>query len=316
MPQPSRPVTASFSGPQPLSAVDVSDLLNVNLSLGLPDTARNNESECAICQQQCQDTDILLQHQPCLHCFHASDDCSLRWIRENLTCPMCRSPIRRTDRSELVSGEKEWQAYWNKRATQQDQDRPGYAEQEQFQRSIFVARAREHIDRSTAERLLKEMVQNVEWQFTQNLDSMFETQARCYKNLTNFEVFFREYFRSGRPLERYHQQLEASLGPIRTSIEIDFKKGISKLKDEHVQHRLLINEVYDNAIVHAEQNFRDSVDAACQVLVQARSRQADAHRWEADPPVPKPIRKDYRALSGGVRGVSGHCPEVQSEWRS
>lgn len=54
------------------------------------------KTECSICIDDLNEGD-LAAHLPCKHWFH--EECVVAWLREHNTCPICRSPIEKNDRT-------------------------------------------------------------------------------------------------------------------------------------------------------------------------------------------------------------------------
>lgn len=48
------------------------------------------EDKCTVCQEQYEESDVLLQ-LPCKHCFHAA--CIEQWLQGSRMCPVCMSEV-------------------------------------------------------------------------------------------------------------------------------------------------------------------------------------------------------------------------------
>ncbi|XP_074321507.1 E3 ubiquitin-protein ligase ATL4-like [Silene latifolia] len=59
----------------------------------LPLFTYNNQraGDCAVCLSKFENDDVLRLLPMCCHAFHA--ECIDTWLRSNLTCPLCRSPV-------------------------------------------------------------------------------------------------------------------------------------------------------------------------------------------------------------------------------
>lgn len=58
--------------------------------------AHESKTECSICIDDINEGDMAL-FLPCKHWFH--EDCVVMWLKEHNTCPICRTPIEKNDRS-------------------------------------------------------------------------------------------------------------------------------------------------------------------------------------------------------------------------
>lgn len=289
--------------------MDLSDLLNVNVSIGLSATARNHGSECAICQQVCDLDDIIVQHRSCLHCFHA-EECLLLWLERSTACPMCGSPIRRPDRRELIEGGAKWQAYWGNRASQRNQAPPGFAAQELFRRSVFVARTHEHIRRDTAEQTFRRRVQDVEEDIRRRLGNVLSATSEGLREVSKMFDLLHEHASYGRPMAPMRKAICDAILSKERAIRSTSWDVIFELNDEMAQRRIPINRAYDSAVARAEQHFVQKISTSFRALMDAREQDPNAIQWRANPSLPRAVHKNYRPLRDGVRDVFEHCPRL------
>lgn len=59
--------------------------------------AGETKTKCSICIDEIQEGDMGL-FLPCKHWFH--ENCVVLWLKEHNTCPTCRTPIEKNERSE------------------------------------------------------------------------------------------------------------------------------------------------------------------------------------------------------------------------